>query len=114
MTLAGMSLFIIADITNPKSSPLELQAIVPNYMVPFVPIIQEGEQPFSMFIDLKNKHPDWVLDLLAYDSASTLVRKLGNAVILPALKKHGELLAKKAEELRIRHVQDYPDDEESV
>jgi hypothetical protein len=54
------------------------------------------------------------LDLLAYDSASTLVRKLGNAVIRPALKKHDELLMKKAEELRIRHVQDYPDDEESA
>jgi uncharacterized protein YjbI with pentapeptide repeats len=114
MTLAGMSLFVIADITNPKSSPLELQATVPNYMVPFVPIIQEGERPFSMFIDLKNKHPDWVLDLLVYDSAPTLVRKLGNAVIRPALKKHSELLAKKAEELRIRHAQDYPDDDESV
>ncbi len=44
MTLAGMRLFIIADITNPKSSPLELQAVVPNYMVPFVPIIQEGDK----------------------------------------------------------------------
>jgi hypothetical protein len=30
MTLAGMCLFIIADITNPKSSPLELQAAVPK------------------------------------------------------------------------------------
>jgi len=38
--LAGMSLFVIADISNPKSSPLELQATVPDYMVPFVPIIQ--------------------------------------------------------------------------
>jgi hypothetical protein len=114
MTLAGMCLFIIADITNPKSSPLELQATVPNYMVPFVPIIQEGEQPFSMFKDLKNKHPNWVLDLLEYDSPSTLVRKLGNAVIRPALKKHDELLMKKAEELRIRHVKDYPDDEETL
>jgi hypothetical protein len=33
--LAGMSKFIIADITNPKSSPLELQATVPEIMVPF-------------------------------------------------------------------------------
>jgi hypothetical protein len=39
MTLAGMSLFIIADVTNPRSAPLELQAAVPNYMIPFVPII---------------------------------------------------------------------------
>jgi hypothetical protein len=106
MTLAGMSLFIIADITNPKSSPLELQATVPNYMVPFVPIIQEGEQPFAMFKDLRGKF-DWVLDPLAYDSASHLISGLEKAVIQPALKKHNELLAKKAEELRIRHIRDY-------
>jgi uncharacterized protein YjbI with pentapeptide repeats len=114
MTLAGMCLFIIADITNPKSSPLELQATIPNYMVPFVPIIHEGEQPFSMFRDLKNKYPDWVLDVLAYDSASSLVRRVGNAVIRPALKRHDKLLMKKVQELQIRHVKDYPDDEELV
>jgi uncharacterized protein YjbI with pentapeptide repeats len=111
MTLAGMCLFIIADITNPKSSPLELQATVPNYMIPFVPIIQEGEQPFAMFKDLKGKF-NWVLDPLAYASASQLVRGLEKAVIRPALKKHAELLIKKTEELRIRHIEDYPDDEE--
>ena len=114
LTLAGMCLFIIADITNPKSSPLELQASVPNYMIPFVPIIQEGEQPFAMFKDLKNKHPAWVLDLLVYDAPSSLVRKLGNAVIRPALKKHDELAVNKAEELRIRNLNDYPEDEETV
>ncbi|MBV5343671.1 pentapeptide repeat-containing protein, partial [bacterium] len=36
-TLAGISYFVIADITNPKSSPLELQATVPDYQIPFVP-----------------------------------------------------------------------------
>jgi Pentapeptide repeats (8 copies) len=105
-TLAGMCLFIIADITNPKSSPIELQATIPNYMVPFVPIIQEGEQPFAMFEDLRGKF-DWVLDLLTYNSASYLIRGLKKAVIQPALKKHDELLAKKSEQLRIRHMTDY-------
>jgi hypothetical protein len=28
LTLAGLARFVIADITNPKSSPLELQATV--------------------------------------------------------------------------------------
>jgi uncharacterized protein YjbI with pentapeptide repeats len=106
MTLAGMCLFIIADITNPKSSPLELQAIVPNYMVPFVPIIQQGEQPFSMFNDLLGKF-DWVLKPLIYDSIHNLVSGLGEAVIKPALTKHDELLAKRVAELRIRHIRDY-------
>jgi hypothetical protein len=105
-TLAGMCLFIIADITNPKSSPLELQATVPDYMVPFVPIIQEGEQPFAMFKDLQGKF-DWVLDLLTYDSTPHLISGLEEAVIKPALTKHDELLAKKVAELRIRHIRDY-------
>jgi hypothetical protein len=73
MTLAGMCLFIIADITKPKSVPLELQATVPNYMIPFVPILQEGEEPFSMFQDLWQKHRDWVLNPLRYDSVERLV-----------------------------------------
>jgi len=52
-TLAGMCYFVIADVTNPKSSPLELQATVPDYQIPFVPIIQEGESPFAMMVDYK-------------------------------------------------------------
>src|SRR5260370_6180200 len=60
MTLAGLSCFIIADITNPKSSPLELQPTVPNYIPPFLPLIPQGEQPFPMFTDLQNRYRDWV------------------------------------------------------
>ncbi len=106
MTLAGMCLFVIADITKPKSSPLELQATVPNYMIPFVPVIQEDEEPFAMFKDLKGKY-DWVLDPLEYDSVSNLVRGLEKAVIGPALEKHAELISKKAEQLGKRHIADY-------
>jgi hypothetical protein len=47
--LAGLSHFVIVDITNPRSAPLELQATVPEYMIPFVPIIEKGEEPFAMF-----------------------------------------------------------------
>jgi hypothetical protein len=57
--LCNLSHFVIVDITNPRSTPLELQATVPDYMVPFAPILQEGETPFAMFVDLKNKY-DWV------------------------------------------------------
>ena len=54
-----LSKFVIADITNPKSAPLELQATVPEIMVPFRPIIEEGEKPFAMLQDLWIKHRDW-------------------------------------------------------
>ena len=106
-TLAGMSRFIIADITNPKSSPLELQATMPDYMIPFVPIIQEDEEPFAMFRDLKQKYGEWVLDVLEYDSAAHLLQALEKAVVKPALEKADLLLLKKAEAIRKRHVKDY-------
>ena len=51
--LANLSHFVIVDITNPRSTPLELQAAVPDYMVPFVPILEQGQDPFAMFVDLQ-------------------------------------------------------------
>jgi len=106
-TLAGMSRFIVADITNPKSSPLELQALMPDYMVPFVPIIHEGEEPFEMFRDLKQKYDSWVLDVLKYDSTDKLIDVFGKAIVEPALKVSEQLVLKKAEAIRERHVKDY-------
>jgi Pentapeptide repeats (8 copies) len=94
MTLAGMSLFVIADITNPRSTPLELQATVPDYMIPFVPIIAEGESPFAMFIDLQHKY-DWVLETLIYDSVDHLLEGLDAAVITQALQKHEALVQRR-------------------
>ncbi len=107
MTLAGLSCFIIADITNPKSSPLELQATVPNYMTPFAPIIQEGEQPFAMFTDLQNRYRDWVLDTLLYDTPSNLINLLERAIVKPALERQAVLTLIKAQRLRTRHIKDY-------
>jgi uncharacterized protein YjbI with pentapeptide repeats len=106
MMLAGMSRFIIADITRPKSVPLELDLTVPRYMIPFVPIIQEGERPFAMFRDLWPKHRDWVLDLLEYDSVEELVQVFEQAVIEPANEMHAQLEARKAKELVTRHAKD--------
>ena len=106
-TLAGLSRFIIADITNPKSSPLELQATMPDYMIPFVPIIQGDQEPFAMFQDIQQKYGDWVLDVLRYDSAENLLNVVNEAVVKPALKKADELLIKKTEGIRDRHVKDY-------
>jgi hypothetical protein len=105
-TLAGLSYFVIADITNPKSSPLELQATVPDYQIPFVPIIQEGERPFAMMIDLQKKY-NWVLDTLSYDSIETLIKALKPGIIDPALEKHNELRLIKAKEPTIRSAKDF-------
>ncbi len=104
--LAGLSLFIIADITNPKSNPLELQAILPDYMIPLVPIIHQGEAPFAMFVDLQNKYR-WVLDVLVYDTKEKLLAVLEKAIIKRALSKHNELIGIRAQEMRTMSVEDF-------
>ena len=53
MLLAGMSAFVIVEMSNPRSTPLELQAIASNYGVPIFPIIKKGVKPFGMFSGLR-------------------------------------------------------------
>jgi hypothetical protein len=65
-------------------------------------IIQESEEPFAMFSDLKHKYGDWVLDLLKYDTADNLINALEKAVVRPALDKGQELLRRRAEAIGTR------------
>jgi len=102
--LASLSKFVIVDITNPRSAPLELQATVPDYMVPFVPILQQGEQPFAMFVDLQNKY-DWVLQpVVGYPSVDRLIEVLEDKVVRPAEAKFNELLTRRTNQLRVENV----------
>ena len=100
--------FVIADVTNPKSSPLELQATVPDYQIPFVPIIQEGESPFAMMVDLQKKY-NWVLNTVTYDSIETLMKVLKPLIIDPAMKKRQELRLIKAQEPEVISGKDFLD-----
>ena len=102
--LAGLSKFVIADITNPKSAPLELQATVPDIMVPFHPIIEEGEKPFAMLQDLWIKHREWVFEPIHYSSVDALIASLDEKIVKPAEKRFVELLARKAETMKGEHV----------
>jgi uncharacterized protein YjbI with pentapeptide repeats len=80
--IAGLSRFIIADLTQPRSTPLESSLIASQFMIPFAPIIREGEQPFSMFSSLQAKYP-WVLPTWSYRNQHHLIRQLKPAVINP-------------------------------
>jgi uncharacterized protein YjbI with pentapeptide repeats len=102
--LAGLSKFVIADITNPKSSPLELQATVPQIMVPFQPIIAQGEQPFAMLRDLWIKHRDWVFEPIEYSSVDRLVETIDAEIIGPAETRFDELVMRRAETFKVRRV----------
>jgi hypothetical protein len=101
--LASLSKFVIADITNPKSSPLELQATVPEIIVPFQPIIEKGEKPFDMLKDLQRKH-DWVFKTLRYSSLDRLFNTMDEEIIKPAEAKFKQLLARRAEPIEDREV----------
>jgi hypothetical protein len=81
--LAGLSRFVIADLSSPRSTPLESHLIIPSMAVPFVPIIRKEERPFSMFFALRRKYP-WVLEPVPYASEAGLIRKLRTRILEPA------------------------------
>jgi hypothetical protein len=88
-TLAHLARFIIADITEPRSIPQELQAIVPDLAVPVQPLLLEGSTgEYGMFQDLRKY--DWVLEVHRYDSLEGLLASLGDKVITPAEAKAKE------------------------
>ena len=75
-------------------------------MIPFVPILQHGEEPFSLFVDLQNKY-DWVLQpVVGYPSVDRLVEVevLEEKVVRPAEAKFNELLARRTKLLRVENV----------
>lgn len=89
-TLARMSRFIIADITDPNSIPLELQAIIPDLAIPVQPLLAEGSSEFSMFRDLRRKY-NWVLPVHRYKDLNDLLLSLNGKVIAHAEAKANEL-----------------------
>ena len=90
-TLAHLARFIIADITEPRSIPQELQAIVPDLAVPVRPLLLEGSTgEYAMFQDLKRKY-HWVLAVHEYKDLDDLLASLGEKVIAPAEAKAKEL-----------------------
>jgi hypothetical protein len=85
-SLAGMSRFIVADLTEARSIPQELMAIVP--MLPSVavqPIVWEGDREWGMY-ERFERYP-WVLPIYRYENLSQLLTALEAHVIAPAEAK---------------------------
>jgi uncharacterized protein YjbI with pentapeptide repeats len=72
--LAGLSKFIVADLTDPKSSPYEAHLTIPDMAVPVLPIIQQDHSAFSMFEDLYDY--DWLLEGFEYKNTAHLLKNL--------------------------------------
>lgn len=88
-TLAHMARFIIADITDPRSVPQELQAVIPHLSVPVQPILQGSSQQYGMFESFQ-EYP-WVLDISRYETVDGLLGSIEETLIGPAEDKITEL-----------------------
>ena len=102
--LAGLSKFVIADLSGPKSAPYELGAIVSQTMIPFQPIITAGETPFAMLRDLLTSYPDRVFQPIEYPSVDRLIQTMDAEIIGPAETRFDELVMRRAETLKVRRV----------
>jgi hypothetical protein len=90
-TLAHMARFVIADLTDVKSIPQELERIVPDLpSVPVQPILQASAREYGMFEHFK-RYP-WVLETYQYESLEEVIAALTEKVIGPAELKAKELV----------------------
>jgi len=88
--LARMARFVIADLTDPRSIPQEIQAIAPDVAVPIQPVILGPQEPWSMFRDLRRKY-HWVLEPQEYKDQQHLLAILSD--ILARLEAKREELS---------------------
>lgn len=81
VSFASLSRFVIADLSEPRSIPQELQAIVPALQsVPVVPIINEGGKVFATFAALARR-PNVAQPTIRYRSIDELKVKLGDEIV---------------------------------
>ena len=81
-TLAHLSRFVIADITDAKTVLQELQGIVPATHTPVQPILMSDQTEPGMF-DSFHMYP-WFLPVVNYSSPETLLPSLKEQVLAPA------------------------------
>jgi hypothetical protein len=92
--LAKMARFVIADLTDSKSIPQELTAIIrDNPSVPIRPIISKLQREFKLFGDWA-EYP-WVLPVYRYDGIRGLISTMARKVIAPAEARAREIIGRR-------------------
>jgi uncharacterized protein YjbI with pentapeptide repeats len=90
--LARMARFVLADITDAKAIPQELNVIVPALpSVPVQPLLLKESSEYGMF-EHYARYP-WVLPLHRYETQDQLIADLSEQVIKPAERMAFELRA---------------------
>jgi uncharacterized protein YjbI with pentapeptide repeats len=91
VTLASLSRFVIADLTQPASVPHELAKVTANLSLPIVPILQKGQAAYAMFRDYFAQHPEQVLATLEYRDLDELIRAVPRGLIERAEERCAQL-----------------------
>lgn len=83
-TIAHMSRFVIADVTDPKIVLEEIPHIVRNLAIPVLPILEEGsgDEPVTLY-NLRRNHRS-LLPTLLYKDTADLLDRLDKDVIKPS------------------------------
>ena len=87
---ASVSRFVIADLSDPKSVPAELQAIVPQFVsLPVVPIIEATQREYPVADDILRRQS--VKPVVPYRDEAHLMAILDAQVLAPAEELYAEL-----------------------
>lgn len=88
---AAVSRFVIADLSDPRSIPAELQAIVPQFpSLPVVPIIEATQREYPVS-DHILRRPSVVTPIVRYHDPADLLAILEKQVVSPAELRYREL-----------------------
>jgi hypothetical protein len=93
--MAGLSRFVIADLTDPASVPAELEKIVLQCRsVPVQPILLRGKRPYPLFEDLAEL-PN-VLEIVYYNDSHDLLERLDTEILPQAEVRVSKLRKRRA------------------
>ena len=78
--LGGLSMCVVAEISDPRSAPMEVLTIASTYGVPIFPIIKKGEREVATFGALRRF--TWVHKTLEYDPGDDeSLKQLGRKIV---------------------------------
>jgi uncharacterized protein YjbI with pentapeptide repeats len=93
VTLAHLSRFVIADLTDPSALPHELMSFVRDLpSVAVQPLTLKGQRVYGMFENIQ-RYP-WVLPIYEYETQEQLIAELPERIIKPAEAKVEEIRPK--------------------
>lgn len=93
VTLAGMSKYTIADIPHPRVIIDELRSIVPDLLIPVIPLFHPTVEALKPYASLRTRQKyHWFIEPVIYEPKEQLIKMLPEKIIQPAELKRLELL----------------------